>query len=104
MASLTKNTENKVALKLQQAYGAGLGWSIIKAPKENFDIKAILLYQQQQFYNGVESGLSVVMLSGPVGAGKTTVARELVAISPAPLSYIEGDALWPVFAKPDAKP
>jgi hypothetical protein len=44
-------------LQLQQAYGAGLGWSIIKQPKENFDIKAILLYQQQQFYNGVESGL-----------------------------------------------
>lgn len=48
--------------------------------------------------------MSVVMLSGPVGAGKTTVARKLIAISPAPLSYIEGDALWPVFAKPDAKP
>jgi predicted kinase len=48
--------------------------------------------------------MSVVMLSGPVGAGKTTVARELVAISPAPLCYIEGDAFWPVFAKPDAKP
>jgi hypothetical protein len=44
-------------LQLQQAYGAGLGWSIIKEPKENFDIKATLLYQQQQFYNGVESGL-----------------------------------------------
>ena len=44
-------------LQLQQAYGAGLGWSIIKQPKENFDIKATLLYQQQQFYNGLESGL-----------------------------------------------
>jgi Protein of unknown function, DUF481 len=44
-------------LRLQQAYGAGLGWSIIKQPKENFDIKATLLYQQQQFYNGLESGL-----------------------------------------------
>jgi Protein of unknown function, DUF481 len=44
-------------LQLQQAYGAGIGWSIIKRPKENFDIKAILLYQQQQFYNGLESGL-----------------------------------------------
>jgi hypothetical protein len=44
-------------LQLQQAYGAGLGWSIIKQPKENFDIKATVLYQQQQFYNGLESGL-----------------------------------------------
>jgi hypothetical protein len=44
-------------LQLQQAYGAGLGWSIIKEPKETFDIKATLLYQQQQFYNGIESGL-----------------------------------------------
>jgi deoxyadenosine/deoxycytidine kinase len=48
--------------------------------------------------------MSVVMLSGPVGAGKTTVARELVAISPAPLCYIEGDTFWPVFTKPGEKP
>jgi hypothetical protein len=48
--------------------------------------------------------MSVVMLSGPIGAGKTTVARELVAISPAPLSYIEGDTFWPFFTKPDPKP
>jgi chloramphenicol 3-O-phosphotransferase len=48
--------------------------------------------------------MPVVMLSGPVGAGKTTVAQELVRISPAPLCYIEGDTFWPVFKKPDAKP
>lgn len=48
--------------------------------------------------------MSVVMLSGPVASGKTTVARELIKISPPPLSYIEGDALWTVFTKPDAKP
>ena len=47
--------------------------------------------------------MSVVMLSGPVGAGKTTVARELVAISPAPLYYIEGDTFWSHFVKPDDK-
>ena len=47
--------------------------------------------------------MPVVMLSGPVGAGKTTVARELIAISPAPLYYIEGDTFWPHFAKPDGK-
>lgn len=47
--------------------------------------------------------MSVIMLSGPVGAGKTTVAKELLAISPAPLCYIEGDVLWLFFAKPGAK-
>ena len=41
----------------------------------------------------------VVILSGPVGAGKTTVARELVASTPAPVAYIEGDSFWSFIAK-----
>jgi hypothetical protein len=44
-------------LQLQQAYGAGLGWSLLKNPKNDFDLKAELQYQQQQFYNGLTSGL-----------------------------------------------
>jgi hypothetical protein len=43
---------------------------------------------------------SIVLLSGPVGAGKTTIAAALVEISPAPLACIEGDRFWPFFAKP----
>ena len=42
---------------------------------------------------------TVIMLSGPVGAGKTTVARELVSILPEPLSYIEGDTFWSFIKK-----
>jgi len=42
---------------------------------------------------------SIILLSGPVGAGKTTVARELVAISPEPVAYIEGDTFWFFIAK-----
>ncbi|MGA2348603.1 MAG: AAA family ATPase [Candidatus Sulfotelmatobacter sp.] len=45
----------------------------------------------------------IVILSGPVGAGKTTVARELVALSAAPLAYIEGDTFWSFLAKGDKK-
>jgi tRNA uridine 5-carbamoylmethylation protein Kti12 len=41
----------------------------------------------------------VVLLSGPPGAGKTTVAKELVKISIGPVAYIEGDKFWSFFAK-----
>jgi len=38
--------------------------------------------------------MGVIMLSGPVGAGKTAVARELIAFLPQPVTYIEGDTFW----------
>jgi adenylate kinase family enzyme len=37
---------------------------------------------------------SIILLSGPVGAGKTTVARELIACAAGPMAYIEGDTFW----------
>lgn len=36
----------------------------------------------------------IILLSGPVGAGKTTTAKELVKTSINPLVYIEGDKFW----------
>jgi hypothetical protein len=50
-------------LQLQQAYGAGLGWSVLRAPKNTVDVKASLLYEQQQFYNGLISGLGTPNLN-----------------------------------------
>lgn len=44
-------------LELQQADGAGVGWSVIKSPNNVFDLKASLQYEQQEFYNGLYSGL-----------------------------------------------
>ncbi len=44
-------------LHLQQTYGVGFGWSVLKSPKQNFDLKGDLHYEQQQFYNGVLSPL-----------------------------------------------
>jgi chloramphenicol 3-O-phosphotransferase len=41
----------------------------------------------------------LVMLSGPLAAGKSSVARELVALAPAPIAYIEGDLFWKFIPK-----
>jgi|ERR1700733_4911561 predicted kinase len=46
----------------------------------------------------------VVILTGPIGAGKTTVARELVALSAAPVASIEGDRFWFFIAKGGGQP
>lgn len=43
--------------------------------------------------------MSVIFLSGPIGAGKTAVAQELVPLLPPPLSYIEGDTFWSFIKK-----
>ncbi len=42
-------------LQLQQAYGGGLGWSVINNPKSNLDLKGAMQFEQQQFYNGSSS-------------------------------------------------
>jgi len=43
--------------------------------------------------------VSVIFLSGPIGAGKTTVAKALLPLLPAPLSYMEGDVFWSFIRK-----
>lgn len=44
-------------LQLQQAYGAGGGLAILRTPKNDLVVRGSLQYEQQQFYNGVTSGL-----------------------------------------------
>ncbi len=44
--------------------------------------------------------MSIVLLSGPVGAGKTTVAQALVANTSYPCILIEGDTFWSFIAHP----
>jgi len=39
-------------LALQQIYGGGLGWTVIKSPKQELDVKATAQYEKQQFISG----------------------------------------------------
>src|SRR6202012_1404603 len=41
----------------------------------------------------------LIILSGPPGAGKTTVAKELVKLLPGPVINMEGYKFWSFFAK-----
>lgn len=41
----------------------------------------------------------ILLISGPVGAGKTTVAKLVVEQWGAPVAFLEGDRFWPFFAR-----
>ncbi|MDE1177367.1 MAG: DUF481 domain-containing protein [Edaphobacter sp.] len=44
-------------LELQHAYGAGIGWAILRTPQNDLSFRTSLQYEQQLFYNGITSGL-----------------------------------------------
>ncbi len=43
-------------LDLQQIYGGGIGWTALKTPKQEADLKATMQYEKQQFISGTSSG------------------------------------------------
>jgi chloramphenicol 3-O-phosphotransferase len=47
----------------------------------------------------IEPMKPIIILSGPVGSGKSTVAQEMIKASPGPTVYIEGDKFWFFIAK-----
>jgi hypothetical protein len=50
---------------------------------------------------GEEITRPIILLSGPVGAGKTTVAKALIKSTTTPTVYIEGDKFWFFIVKGD---
>jgi len=43
-------------LQFQQVYGGGVGWTPVKGPKQELDLKADLHYEKQQFITGEVNG------------------------------------------------
>jgi hypothetical protein len=39
-------------LQLQQIYGAGFGWTAVKSPRQEFDLRGTAQYEKQQFIPG----------------------------------------------------
>jgi hypothetical protein len=43
-------------LNLQQIYGGGVGWTALKTPKQEADLKGTIQYEKQDFISGTSSG------------------------------------------------
>ena len=43
-------------LNLQQIYGGGFGWTVLKTPKQEADLKGTIQYEKQQFITGGSTG------------------------------------------------
>jgi hypothetical protein len=43
-------------LQLQQIYGGGIGWTVLKTPRQEADVKATVQYEKQSFISGAGSG------------------------------------------------
>ncbi|MGH9598650.1 MAG: DUF481 domain-containing protein [Terracidiphilus sp.] len=54
-------------LNLQQIYGGGLGWTALKTPRQNADLKATVQYEKQQFISGA-SGTNQNLIGSTLAA------------------------------------
>ena len=54
LAQTTFDHNYSQGLDLQQVYGGGLGYTVLKQPKQEFDIKATAQYEKQDFINATD--------------------------------------------------
>jgi hypothetical protein len=54
-------------LDLQQIYGGGIGWTVIKDPKQELDLKATIQYEKQTFINATD-GVNQDLIGSTFGA------------------------------------
>ncbi len=72
-------------LQLQQIYGGGIGWTVVKSPKQEVDLKGTVQYEKQQFTPG--SGNANQNLIGSTFAANYVLHLKLLTYTQA-LSFI----------------
>ena len=80
-------------LNLQQIYGGGLGWTMVKTPKQQFDLRATIQYEKQQFISGTSSSGSSSTTQNLIGS--TFGANYVLLLKR--LTYTQGLAFIPAY-------
>jgi uncharacterized protein DUF481 len=75
-------------LDLQQIYGGGFGWTVLKTPKQEGDLKATVQYEKQQFISG--SGQTEEDLIGSTFAATYILHTKM-------LTYTQGVSFIPAY-------
>jgi hypothetical protein len=79
-------------LDLQQIYGGGVGWTALKTPKQEADLKATIQYEKQQFITGSTTNENLI---GSTLSLSYALHSKLV-------TYTQGLAFIPAFNHPHA--
>jgi hypothetical protein len=86
-------------LQVQQIYGAGAGYSVIKEPVQTLDVKGDIHYQRQEFYPAADfpSGQTLNLIGATIGE---LYMRKL----PKGLVFNEAGTVLPAFNTPAGQP
>jgi hypothetical protein len=79
-------------LDLQQIYGGGFGWTVLKTPKQEADLKATLQYEKQQFISDSAANHNLI---------GSTISADYV-LHHKFVTYTQGLAYIPAFNDPHA--
>jgi len=58
------------SLQLQQVYGGGIGWTAIKRPKQQLDLKVVAQYESQRFFDAA-AGSNQNLIGATIAANDT---------------------------------
>jgi hypothetical protein len=73
------------SLQLEQLYGVGLGYTLLKKPKQELDVKAVAQYERQSFFDTASSNQNLI--AATVAANYTLTLKKGIILNQQ-ISYI----------------